>query len=76
MSLVTKLAGNAQLAGQRKNSALSNFWRWEASGILVALVVLVLVLSFATENFLTSYNMTVVARQAAFVGREEILGGK
>ena len=68
MSLVTKLAGNAPLAGQWKTSAWSKFWRWEASGILVALVVLVLVLSFATENFLSSYNMVVVARQAAFVG--------
>jgi ribose transport system permease protein len=46
----------------------SRFWRWEASGILVALVVLTAVLSIASDNFLSSYNMSVVARQAAFVG--------
>ncbi|RMC37960.1 ABC transporter permease [Paracoccus alkanivorans] len=47
---------------------LARFWKWEASGILVALIVLGLALSLATDNFLSSYNMSVVARQAAFVG--------
>jgi len=47
---------------------MTRFWRWEASGILVALVVLTVMLSFATDNFLSSYNISVVARQAAFVG--------
>ncbi len=49
-------------------SLISRFWRWEASGILVALVALVVVLSLASDNFLSTYNMSVVARQAAFVG--------
>lgn len=48
--------------------SLRRFWRWEASGILVALVVLALVLSVATDNFLSTYNLSSVARQAAFVG--------
>ncbi|PSJ59605.1 ABC transporter permease [Kumtagia ephedrae] len=47
---------------------VARFWRWEASGILVALIALVVVLSLSTDNFLSSYNMSVVARQAAFVG--------
>lgn len=52
----------------RRPSLITRFWRWEASGILVALIALMLVLSLATDNFLSSYNMSVVARQAAFVG--------
>jgi ribose transport system permease protein len=47
---------------------LRQFMRWEASSILIALVTLMVALSFATDNFLTSYNFAVVARQAAFVG--------
>ncbi|WP_124088616.1 ABC transporter permease [Pseudogemmobacter humi] len=48
--------------------SLQRFWRWEASGILVALVALALLLSIATDNFMSSYNISAVARQAAFVG--------
>ena len=47
---------------------MSRFWGWEASGVLVALVALVLALSFATDNFLSAYNISIVIRQAAFVG--------
>jgi len=53
---------------RKERSLISRFWQWEASGILVALIVLTVSLSFAADNFLSSYNMTVVARQAAFVG--------
>lgn len=49
-------------------SLVTRFWRWEASAILVALITLMVVLSLATDNFLSTYNMSVVARQAAFVG--------
>lgn len=52
----------------RRAGLLARFWRWEASGILVALIVLIAVLSIATDNFLSTYNISVVARQAAFVG--------
>lgn len=48
--------------------SLQRFWRWEASGILVALIALALLLSIATDNFMSSYNISSVARQAAFVG--------
>jgi len=48
--------------------ALARFRQWEASGILIALVVLVALLALATPNFFTAYNLSVVARQASFVG--------
>ncbi|AGI74235.1 ABC tansporter permease protein [Octadecabacter arcticus 238] len=59
------------IAGARSRkapSAVTRFWQWEASGILVALIVLTVALSIAADNFLSTYNMSVVARQAAFVG--------
>lgn len=49
-------------------SLLTRFRQWEASGILIALVALVVVLAIAAPNFLTPYNLSVVARQASFVG--------
>jgi ribose transport system permease protein len=49
-------------------SILVRFWRWEASGILVALIVLCVVLALMTPNFFSQYNLAVVARQASFVG--------
>ncbi|MCB1377511.1 MAG: ABC transporter permease [Alphaproteobacteria bacterium] len=66
--MATHLTGSSPVKTQRKNSLLTRFWRWEASGILVALIALLIVLSLATENFLSGYNAAVVVRQAAFVG--------
>jgi ribose transport system permease protein len=57
-----------RVAPRREASLLNRFWRWEASGILVALVVLTAALSLAADNFLSTYNVEVVVRQAAFVG--------
>ncbi|WP_062111511.1 ABC transporter permease [Aureimonas sp. AU40] len=64
---------NIAAAGQtRARSAPPSLWSrfkgWEASGILIALGVFALVLSLAAPNFLSAYNLTVVARAAAFVG--------
>ena len=42
--------------------------RQEAGGILLALVLLCAGISIAAPNFLGSYNLLVVARQASFVG--------
>ena len=42
--------------------------RQEAGGILIALVLLCLAVAIAAPNFLGSYNLVVVARQASFVG--------
>lgn len=68
MTMSTHAAGNSPVKSNRKATLMSRFWRWEASGILVALIALLIVLSFATDNFLSGYNAAVVARQAAFVG--------
>lgn len=58
-------------SGQKSASTtalLTRFRKWEASGVLVALLVLFVVLCFASSAFLSQYNMSVVARQASFVG--------
>lgn len=68
MTSATSATASGPVKFPRSTSIATRFWRWEASGILVALAALLLVLSFATDNFLSSYNATVVARQAAFVG--------
>ena len=62
------VAMTAQGKKNRKVSLLTRFWGWEASGVLVALTVLVLALSLAADNFLSAYNVSIVVRQAAFVG--------
>jgi ribose transport system permease protein len=54
--------------GLASRLGLVRFRRWEASGALIALAVLVVALSLATPNFLSPYNLSVVARQASFVG--------
>ena len=44
------------------------FLQWEASGVLLALIALSAFLAIASPNFLTTYNLTVVIREASFVG--------
>lgn len=67
--MTAKDAANLQeRPARREASLLTRFWRWEASAILVALIVLTAGLSIAADNFLSSYNVAVVVRQAAFVG--------
>ncbi len=61
-------AMTAQSKKRQKAALMSRFWAWEASGVMVALVALVLALSLASDNFLSAYNLSVVVRQAAFVG--------
>lgn len=61
-------SSKSKAAARKRAGLLTRFWQWEASGILVALVALMAMLSLATDNFLTTYNMAVVARQSAFVG--------
>ena len=52
----------------RSSPLLQKFWRWEASAVLVALIVLIGVLSLTTDTFLSSYNINTVVRNSAFVG--------
>lgn len=47
---------------------LVRFRNWEASGVLIALIALCLVLALLVPSFLSQYNLSVVARQASFVG--------
>jgi ribose transport system permease protein len=47
---------------------LARVRRWQASGIALALLLLVVALSWAADGFLSQYNLSVVARQASFVG--------
>ena len=68
MTLATDITAKQSAKAKSKPSLVKRFWRWEASGILVALAALVIVLSLATDNFLSPYNAVVVSRQAAFVG--------
>lgn len=42
--------------------------KWDGIGILIALLILTAVLSVAAPAFLSQYNLSVVARQASFVG--------
>ncbi|KJF70842.1 MULTISPECIES: ABC transporter permease [Agrobacterium] len=63
-----EIAVTSSSAKAKRTSLVTRFWQWEASGILVALIALMVILSLATDNFLSTYNMSVVARQAAFVG--------
>lgn len=67
--MVTDNAAVVSIRTKNKEASIfEGFWRWEASGVLVALIVLTAALALAADNFLSSYNMSVVARQAAFVG--------
>jgi len=52
----------------KRENPISRALRWEASGVLLALIVLCAVLAFVSPNFLNNYNLTVVIRQASFVG--------
>jgi ribose transport system permease protein len=70
------VASDEALPPEKKSEGRSNspgeivkaIFRWEASGVLVALIVLCVILAVASPNFLTSFNLTVVIREASFVG--------
>ena len=69
MTLATEIIAGSKAANVKsKPNFMKKFWQWEASGILVALAALIIVLSLSTGNFLTPYNAEIVSRQAAFVG--------
>src|SRR6476659_8780555 len=54
--------------GFARASLLTRFRRWEASGVLLALLVLCVLLALATPNFFTLNNLPIVLREASFVG--------
>ena len=49
-------------------SLLTRFRRWQASGVLLALLMLTLVLALASPNFMTLTNIPIILRNASFVG--------
>ncbi len=49
-------------------SLLTRFRRWQASGVLFALIVLTLLLALTSPNFFTLTNIPIVLRNASFVG--------
>lgn len=49
-------------------SLLTRFRRWQASGVLFALLTLTLLLAITSPNFLTLTNIPIVLRNASFVG--------
>ena len=49
-------------------SLLTRFRRWQASGVLFALLILTLLLALASPNFLTLTNIPIILRNASFVG--------
>src|ERR1700677_4389465 len=59
------VASDETLPTEKKSEARSNspgeivraIFRWEASGVLVALIVLCVILALASPNFLTSFNL-------------------
>lgn len=57
-----------QAPAKTRPSPLLRFRRWEASGVLVALVVLSALLALNSPNFLTTTNLPIILRNASFVG--------
>ncbi len=49
-------------------SLLTRFRRWQASGVLSALIILTLLLALTSPNFFTLTNIPIVLRNASFVG--------
>jgi ribose transport system permease protein len=47
---------------------LQRFRRWEASGVLIALIILSAAISLMSPNFLTLTNLPILLRNASFVG--------
>jgi ribose transport system permease protein len=63
-----RTTGTPETEARTPGGILKAFLRWEASGVLLALIALSVFLAIASPNFLTTYNLTVVIREASFVG--------
>lgn len=68
MTMAVDNAHSAEPKATRGTSLMKRFWQWEASGVLVALIVLIIAVSLYTDRFLTPFNGQVLARQVSFVG--------
>lgn len=61
------MKGNQNNLQGDSRSTIRKILSFKESGILIALVLLTLTLSIATDKFLTPYNIGIVIRQASFV---------
>jgi ribose transport system permease protein len=68
MIALTERLETTMLKANTDTGLIKRFWQWEASGVLVALVVLMVAVSLYTDKFLTPFNIQVLARQVSFVG--------
>ena len=68
MTIATKSAGGKALKERSDGGLVKRFWQWDGSGVLVALLGLVVAVSLYTDRFLTLFNGQVLARQVSFVG--------
>ena len=68
MTTNTEKAEDRFVKAGRYTGLIRRFWQWEASGVLFALVVLIVAVSLYTDRFLTPFNVQVLARQVSFVG--------
>lgn len=60
--------GHKAVAAPGRAMSLGRLMQLDAAGIFLALALLCVALALATPNFLSAYNLTVVIRQASFVG--------
>ena len=61
-------AGARQVGVSGLAQGIARLRKWDGIGILIALLILTAMLSVAAPAFLSQYNLSVVARQASFVG--------
>ncbi|MEQ9689319.1 MAG: ABC transporter permease, partial [Bauldia litoralis] len=61
-------AGAQQGSESSLTQGIARLRKWDGIGILIALLILTALLSVAAPAFLSQYNLSVVARQASFVG--------
>ena len=61
-------AGAQQGRESGLTQGIARLRKWDGIGILIALLILTTLLSVTAPAFLSQYNLSVVARQASFVG--------
>lgn len=59
---------SAAVIAHPMTNGIKNIFKMEAMGILIALILLCIAITLVAPHFLSSYNLTVVVRQASFVG--------
>lgn len=68
MTTMAKSSGKSVAEAPFYARYFKRLWQWEGSGVLVALIVLIIVVSLYTDKFLTPFNGQVIARQVSYIG--------